>query len=155
MSSDHVELEDQISQVVTPIATIKKIETSDGLNALIVEDESELLNYMGEVVNGLGFSVKLASNGLEALEQIARCKFDLIVTDLRMPVVDGHQLIEKIKSLEDNRPRLICITTGDEMISNDKKIIQYDSGEVVELEHLQKPIDLAIFKKNVNQFFGS
>ena len=66
---------------------------------LLVDDEPVLLDsialYMGE-----HFYVHVASNGKEAWEILNKEKIDCLVTDINMPIMDGFQLLEKIKGSE-------------------------------------------------------
>lgn len=63
---------------------------------LIVDDDAEMGEYLK---NGMGkrFDITLASNGAEALEKLKTADFDLIITDMMMPVMDGVQLCTAVK----------------------------------------------------------
>jgi CheY-like chemotaxis protein len=65
---------------------------------LLVEDhEAQRFLYHEELVEE-GYEVVVAKNGLEALECLEESRFDLIVLDIRMPVMDGIETLEKIAS---------------------------------------------------------
>ena len=61
---------------------------------LIVEDEAPLREVVAERLADAGYGVVQASNGEEALERLAEFAFDIIVTDLRLPGVDGGKVLE-------------------------------------------------------------
>jgi DNA-binding NtrC family response regulator len=65
---------------------------------LVVDDEEELRELIRHVLERAGHSVACASNGLEASLVIARCQFDVVVTDMLMPDRDGLELISEIKA---------------------------------------------------------
>ena len=61
---------------------------------LIVEDEAPLREVVAERLADAGYGVVQASNGEEALERLAEFAFDIIVTDLRLPGIDGGKVLE-------------------------------------------------------------
>ncbi|MFT7484354.1 MAG: DNA-binding NtrC family response regulator [Candidatus Paceibacteria bacterium] len=63
---------------------------------LIVDDDPLSREYLVEAVDSLGFTVEQASSGEDALRQIANREPDLVMTDLRMPGMDGGQLVATI-----------------------------------------------------------
>ena len=63
---------------------------------LIVDDEGPLLSNLQRAAAGRGLRVDTAANGREAWELICRRRFDLVVTDLRMPEMDGAELLARI-----------------------------------------------------------
>lgn len=69
---------------------------NDRWKLLIVDDDAEMGEYLK---SGMGkrFDITLASNGSEALEKLKTVDFDLIITDMMMPVMDGMQLCSAVK----------------------------------------------------------
>ncbi len=65
---------------------------------LIVDDEPNLLAAIAAVLRSEGFDVTTARNGRDAMLQIARAVPDLIVSDVRMPIMDGYTLARKLRS---------------------------------------------------------
>ncbi|HET9854548.1 MAG TPA: response regulator [Methylomirabilota bacterium] len=70
---------------------------------LVVDDEPIIAQLITDVLSGEGYDVDVASDGLIALEHIDRDAYDLILSDLRMPGLDGLGLY---RQLEQNRPEL-------------------------------------------------
>lgn len=66
---------------------------------LIVEDDKELRHLFQSVLIKNGYNVKVVSNGKEALDVIDNNYFDLIISDIMMPVMDGYELV---RTLRDN-----------------------------------------------------
>jgi len=64
---------------------------------LVIEDEFLIRNMLGEILVQEGFSVMLASGADDALKSLAEKPFDLILSDVRMPKVDGFKLLQKLK----------------------------------------------------------
>jgi len=65
---------------------------------LIVDDEPNLLVAVAAVLRGEGFEVTTARNGREALTQVAQSTPDLIVSDVRMPGMDGYEVARRLRS---------------------------------------------------------
>lgn len=70
---------------------------------LVVDDEPIIAQLITDVLSGDGYDVDVASDGLIALEHIDRAAYDLILSDLRMPGLDGLGLY---RQLEQHRPEL-------------------------------------------------
>ena len=68
---------------------------------LIVEDEKPLAHALELKLQHEGFSVVVASSGQEALDMLGKDKFDVMLLDLIMPVLDGFQVLEQLKDKTD------------------------------------------------------
>ena len=67
---------------------------------LLVDDNREGLIARKSLLQELGYIIRTATGGEEALELFARGKFDVVVTDFKMPTMDGIELIQRIRDLE-------------------------------------------------------
>ena len=65
---------------------------------LIADDSKELLDSLKEILHNSGYEVDLALNGATALKKASEKSFDLILTDINMPFIDGLELLNRIKS---------------------------------------------------------
>lgn len=77
------------------------------MKIMVVDDEALLREMLqkGLIQRG-GFSVEVAQNGVEAIEKIEKDVFDLVLTDLKMPEMDGMELLKVIKG---TRPEMLVI----------------------------------------------
>ncbi len=66
-------------------------------NALIIDDSSTARMYYREILEGSGFVIEEALNGIEGLEKAMMQPFDLIVVDLNMPKMDGYTFLDQIR----------------------------------------------------------
>jgi len=80
---------------------------------LLVDDESAILELMQKVLSGEGFEVHVAQTGRQALELLAERPYDLIISDLRMPDVNGWMLYQHILRRLPEMAQRIIFTTGD------------------------------------------
>jgi len=64
---------------------------------LLVDDDPDFVDAVRSVVEGDGYEVEVAYDGKEALEKVGPFKPDLIILDVMMPVVNGHEACAKIK----------------------------------------------------------
>lgn len=71
---------------------------------LLVDDDMDILDLLRESLEELSFKVYTAQNGLEALNFLATNRVECIITDITMPIMDGTELIEKLREREDHTP---------------------------------------------------
>ena len=74
---------------------------------LIVEDDKNTLRLMKAVLTRSGYKTVQAENGLDAFEIIDKQHIDLIVLDVMMPVMDGYEFTEHLRSVKNNTPILM------------------------------------------------
>jgi len=79
-------------------------------NILVAEDDITIRSLIGEVIRRRGSTPLLAEDGEEALQIFSKEKVDLMITDLKMPRMDGMTLIRRVREKNDNLP--IIIITG-------------------------------------------
>lgn len=92
----------------TKIYQVKK------LKILIVNDAPAVSTYIKLILKSEGYESGISINGVEALEMLEKSHYDLIITDLNMPEMDGYELTKKIR--QDKKYRFIPIVflTGDD-----------------------------------------
>ena len=83
-----------------------------GKHILIVDDEKDLLEILKDILLSEGCSVETENRAGFAENTIYKKKFDLIIVDLRMPIVDGVTLIRHIKKSQINRDSKIAVLSG-------------------------------------------
>lgn len=63
---------------------------------LVVDDESDIRDILSDVLTSEGFEVNTAENGAAALQILLKANYDLLITDLNMPQMDGIELLDRI-----------------------------------------------------------
>lgn len=80
---------------------------------LIVDDDEAIRRLLFTILRKRGLAVDTARDGAEALEQLQRCNYTLLLLDLMMPRVSGWQVLEMLaKRDRPNRPVVIVLTAG-------------------------------------------
>lgn len=102
---------------------------------LIVEDDREICLLYSRVLVKNGYQVTTAANGQEAMEAIEGNYFDLIISDIMMPVMNGYELVQALREGGFNTP-VMMITAKDAF---DDKRMGFMSGTD---DYLVKPVDV-------------
>lgn len=80
------------------------------VSILVVDDEADLRDSVSALFKAYGFKVMTASNGQEALDSHNKQPAHIVLTDIRMPVMDGVQLITTLKTKNPNTPVVLCMS---------------------------------------------
>lgn len=110
---------------------------------LVVEDDKDLNRYAVISLRNNGYEAVSAYGGIEALEKIEENKFDLILTDIMMPRMDGFDLAESIR-LTDKTTPIIFMTAKDDKSS---KMLGYSVGID---DYVTKPFDMDVLIMKIN-----
>jgi two-component system, OmpR family, KDP operon response regulator KdpE len=92
-------------------------------NILVVDDEAQITRVLKTTLSSQGYGIRTASDGEEALQLMKGWAPDLVVTDLRMPNVDGLELCRRIR-MESRIPIIVLSVKGEETI----KVEALDAG---------------------------
>ena len=79
---------------------------------LVVDDEEPQREMLGNILMRAGFEVETAADGREALERLEQDGFDLLLTDQRMPNLDGLELLERVRKLSPGLPVVLMTAFG-------------------------------------------
>ena len=80
------------------------------LKILVVDDSKMIRSIHKDMLEDAGYQVITAENGYEALEFFHKDKFDLVLTDLNMPKMDGYTLTQELRKINDEIPIIIATT---------------------------------------------
>jgi two-component system, chemotaxis family, chemotaxis protein CheY len=114
---------------------------------LVVEDSPAMRQLIAFALKRIqGAKIVEVSDGIEALKKIAAETFNLIITDITMPIMDGLKLVSLIRENDQHKETPIIIITGD--LSEEQRKIALAVGANA---YLTKPIQPAELLKLVNQ----
>jgi two-component system NtrC family sensor kinase len=113
---------------------------------LVVDDEPNIVALLQMVLTQDGYEVGTATNGQEALERIAARSYDLILSDMRMPGMDGRKLFDAVKKHNPALADRIVFVTGD-TVSPDTQAFFEETGN----RWLSKPFKIAQVVDTVNE----
>jgi len=102
---------------------------------LIVDDEKDIRKFLNILLRKEGFQVRLASRGAEAMDIFKSESFELVITDIRMPEMDGLELMKHLKASDENIE--VIILTGFATLDNAVKALR-DGGAS---DYLLKPLE--------------
>ena len=94
------------------------------MKILVVEDEKDLNRVITKHLKKNNYSVDSCFDGEEALDYISYGEYDLIITDIMMPKIDGYGFIKQLRNDKNSTP-VIMLTAKDSL---DDKILGLDSG---------------------------
>ena len=113
-------------------------------NILIVDDEQGMRDMMGVELTERGHQIIQAVNGSEALGHLERLEFDLVITDVRMPVVDGIEVLKTAKAAAPDTE--VIIITGYPELESAVECVRAGAFDLV-----QKPFHLEDFLSSVDR----
>ena len=91
---------EEIEKQEEPELKEEDIPAVSNMKALVVDDEPGQMSLTVELCKNMGFDVKTAENGKKALQQLSEHEFDIVLTDIQMPIMDGFTLIQNIRNSE-------------------------------------------------------
>jgi len=113
----------------------RRLSTLRGGRILLVEDNDMNREIISGLLEGSGIVIEEAFNGAEAVEKYEKGKYDLILMDIQMPVMDGFEATKRIREMDGDIP--IIALTANAMKEDVEK-----TAEVGMNRHLNKPIDV-------------
>jgi two-component system NtrC family sensor kinase len=149
-ASFHVELPVGTSSLKPAPRTIERAGTlGSSASVLVVEDEAALGTAVAEALADAGFRVRLASDGLEALERVKEGPYDLIVCDLKMPRLDGTAFYRRLQEEHAPMARRVLFVTGDVAGTDAERFLE-ETG----CRWLPKPFRLKDLLKTAGEMLG-
>lgn len=121
-----------------------------GKKVLLIDDDDAILKVLGKVLSGLYFELDAASTGREAIRKLSRNDYDLILSDIRMPELDGKQLFAFLEeNMSEYKDRVIFLT-GD---TGNPVTMQFLAD--ANCPYLSKPIEIPTLLKLLHGFFDA
>lgn len=112
---------------------------------LVVDDEEDIRLLYQEELREAGYQVTVAVDGREALRMVQQGRPDLMTVDIKMPGMDGVELLRRVREIHRDLPIIICTAYGD---------FKYDFGTWASDAYLTKSADLAELKEKIHELLG-
>lgn len=116
-------------------------------NILIIENDLLLLKTMATILIARGFLISIAKDGKEALYEISRKKFDLVLTDLMLPYASGMEIIDKLNEGDAKTPVIIMSSSHSEESITDGFSIGAD-------DYIKKPFTPGELISRISRLIG-
>jgi CheY-like chemotaxis protein len=114
--------------------------------ALVVDDVADVTEMLSVLMTYAGYEVSTASSAREAIALAQEHHFDLVISDIGMPEMNGYQLAEALRALPDYETVPMVAVTGYSMFDDRRRSLT--SGFT---EHVTKPIDPRSFLELIEQ----
>ncbi len=121
-----------------------------GRKILVADDEQVVLDLMSRILQDAGAEVTSVENGSAAWDRLVERDFDLIVTDLRMPILDGQGLYERVAEEKPEMMRRFVFATGDLLRPDSVRFLEGLPNRI-----LHKPLDVETVRRIVSQALRS
>ncbi|MBQ8567116.1 MAG: response regulator transcription factor [Clostridia bacterium] len=113
------------------------------IKILVCEDDKDLNRFVTSSLRNMGYDITSCFDGEEGLEATERVRFDMILTDIMMPKMDGFELAKEIRSFDKDVP-IIFMTAKDDKPS---KMFGYSIGID---DYVTKPFDMDVLLLKIN-----
>ncbi|MEK7803001.1 MAG: ATP-binding protein, partial [Deltaproteobacteria bacterium] len=118
----------------------------EGLRALVLDDEPPILTLLNEVLSDAGFRVDTAGRVEDALKLLKKTRYNLIISDIKMPGMDGKEFYRKVKAMNPKAARDIIFLSGDSASKETQDFFK-ETGN----PFLHKPFTIEKFKKIISK----
>lgn len=127
------------------LGLFKSKKKTSHVRILIVDDESDIVSTIQYRLKFCKFDVITASNGKEGLEKTANERPDLILLDINMPVMDGHEMLERLKNHPDLKDIPVIMLTA---YSDKRDIVK--AAEFGIADYVTKPFDFTELMEKIS-----
>ncbi len=117
------------------------------IKVMMVDDETRFREITSTILNKKGFETTIAASGEEALEILSRSHQDVVILDVKMEGMDGHQTLSEIKKLAPETQVIMLTGHG----SEDSAI---SSKQREAFDYLNKPCDIDVLASRINEAYA-
>ena len=115
------------------------------VNILFIEDEQRLAEILKKQLEESGFSVEIAFDGYIGKQMLERNRYNLIILDINLPLINGYDLCKEIRKTNSNIPIIMLTALG----TPDNRVAGFDAGAD---DYVLKPFDFRELLARINVF---
>ncbi len=120
-------------------------QNNDDIMILVVDDHPINRMLLSEQLGSLGYQVKTAQDGIDALNVIGRSEIDIVLSDVNMPNMDGYRLTERLRELGHRFP--VVGVTANALAEEKQRCMEAGMDDC-----LSKPVTLDVLKKTLGYY---
>jgi signal transduction histidine kinase/CheY-like chemotaxis protein len=122
---------------------------------LVVEDDPAMRELLCRMLDSKEWTVSRATNGLTALESITHCRPSLILLDLKMPVMDGFEMVAELNKHDDWRKIPVVVVSGKELTPEDRQKLQGHVQKILQKGDFSREDLLLEVQQTVKMFLNN
>jgi CheY-like chemotaxis protein len=122
------------------------MEPDVGKKVLVVEDDEDIVQLVSFLLETEGYEVSTAANGQEALDSVAGCRPDLILLDMKMPVMGGAEFAREYRARHSDLAPIVVVTAADDA--------QRRAADIDADGWIAKPFDPGMLLDTVRRYAG-
>jgi two-component system, NtrC family, sensor kinase len=120
-----------------------------GKSVLVVDDEEDILDLIRKTLEKQDYRIQTAADGEVALNHLSRARYDLIISDWKMPEVNGRQLYQRLLEIDPGATKRMIFMTGDVLSEKTERYLE-EQGKTC----LTKPFSLVEFQRAIGKIIA-
>ncbi|MCP4125614.1 MAG: response regulator, partial [Gammaproteobacteria bacterium] len=139
---------EEMSKIIEEVPLSEMPPQGHGEHILVLDDEPELAEYTGELLESYGYKVTIKTDSIEALSLFREDpgEFALLITDQTMPGLTGVELTKQLREIRPNFPVTLCTGYSES--------INADAAKNIGIRYLNKPIDAEKLIRSIAELLG-
>jgi two-component system response regulator AtoC len=122
--------------------------TSTGQKILIIDDEDKMRRVLNIMLQRMGYRISAAENGEQALQMLQEESFDLVISDLRMPGLDGAALLQQLRASDNQVPFIVVTAYG--TVESAVRVMKLGA-----CDYIMRPFDIETIKLAIDRVLAS
>lgn len=119
-------------------------------NILVIDDDEIIQNVLVKVLQKEGYTVEMGKNGKDGLTKMDKMHYDLVITDIMMPYVNGFEIVSKLKQHPNTANAVVIVISS---ITHEASIM--DSFKLGVDEYIRKPIMVGEFLLRIKKLLAN
>ena len=121
---------------------------TEKVKVLMVDDEEQFRITTSKILSRRGYETTMAGSGEEAIEILEKERHDVVILDIRMPGIDGHEALAQIRKIDPDLQ--VIMLTGHGAIDSAKESLKHGA-----FDYLNKPCDIDLLASKIKDAYGA